>query len=275
MKPRRGFTVIELLVVISIIAMLIALLLPALKQARAAAKNATCVSNLRQMNIAMQSYAAEFNGWYPYAWKGGPAPEYGEPQGHAEWFMRLGAMPNPKNYLQGYGQIPLTMEDQGTVWHCPFAKEEVPEPHSTHPKNWATNYAPTYFLRGTRNGPGHGTEPYTFGKNNPPHNKRETYPDTVVIGDGSVRSSGWAGGWQWIYPASIQSRTHNAAAPWPVEALFRWQGMANPAESVDGQHAIVAHFGVANVASVDGRVEGIHYWDAEQMRDRFNPTLRQ
>ncbi|MFW6038960.1 MAG: type II secretion system protein [bacterium] len=53
---RRGFTLIELLVVISIIALLIAILLPALKAAREAARSMQCLSNQRQIGIAMAVY---------------------------------------------------------------------------------------------------------------------------------------------------------------------------------------------------------------------------
>jgi len=63
---RRGFTLIELLVVISIIATLAALILPAVQNARATARRAECLNNMRNCGIAAQSYASSRNGNLPY-----------------------------------------------------------------------------------------------------------------------------------------------------------------------------------------------------------------
>ncbi len=62
---KKSFTLIELLVVVAIIAVLVALLLPALAQVRNQAKNTLCMSNLRQVGLGMLNYAQNNNGETP------------------------------------------------------------------------------------------------------------------------------------------------------------------------------------------------------------------
>jgi prepilin-type N-terminal cleavage/methylation domain-containing protein len=140
-----GFTLIELLVTISIIAMLIAILLPALRSAREAARTIQCLSNERQLMIGIGMYVGDYRGYYPAAVLEGTTPlsEYpGAPHNVSinagyVWteavLTYVHAMPPPSTN----GEI-IEATQRATIYRCP---SDPNPPHSDGlvPKSYAMN----------------------------------------------------------------------------------------------------------------------------------------
>ncbi len=82
----RGFTLVELLVVIGIIALLMSMLLPSLAKARQSAQKAACASNMRQIGIAMNMFANEHDGRLPDI---GTDSSAGDPENSPSWIYTL------------------------------------------------------------------------------------------------------------------------------------------------------------------------------------------
>ena len=90
-----GFTLIELLVVIAIIAILAAILFPVFAQARERARQTACLSNCRQMGLALDLYKQDYDGTWPIWWNG-PPNKAGDYRFGRYWSGAI--LPYTKNY---------------------------------------------------------------------------------------------------------------------------------------------------------------------------------
>ncbi len=236
-RHHRAFTLIEMLVVISIIALLISLLLPALSAARATARSVVCQSQLRQLGLWGMTYTAENQGYLPH--NGLDTDQYGENDRYyyqlsaTPWYQKVdyyidrdaaGATPRPVH------RSAFTVGQQ-TPLMCPVAYAAFPD------RQWdlgsiVRDYAINNELGGRRS------------NGSPTWNALRAdllRSETFWFGEGTVNWRAFAEGW-WFMDRLDADAAGPDLPPWP------WLGTASPDDITHPGHNANFTFGDGHVA---------------------------
>jgi len=224
-RNQKCFTLIELLVVVAIIAVLVALLLPAISQARELAKETACGSNLRQLSLAFE--------FYNHDWSGFLVPFCGE-NGRFDFYTNVlvyGKYVSPPAYWSNeeWGNIACG------VWRCPMVAD--------YQVQWGGGYGTNGGYTGTLSDGTH-VGGHVIGSNWTSQVSRLSRPSEVCL---MVDADG-------NWPA-YSYRTTKPYVECPSCGVD-WDNVV-----VDWKFASYRHRGASNVIFVDGHVSRVLYKD--------------
>jgi prepilin-type N-terminal cleavage/methylation domain-containing protein/prepilin-type processing-associated H-X9-DG protein len=134
-RSAGGFTLIELLVVIAIIAILAALLLPALSNAKRKSLGTACINNLKQMTLAAHVYSSDFVDAIPP--NSGPTLDAWVPGGNATYDVT--GLPGAINEANIIGAVLYPYNKSTRIYRCPGDKDNVEGANQPRVRNYSLN----------------------------------------------------------------------------------------------------------------------------------------
>lgn len=226
-----AFTLVELLVVVAIIAILVAMLLPSLQNAKVKANQAACMNNLRQIHVAFANYATDWDDFIPAI---STLAVVGQPGG--TWCQRLGRagyLGSAEIHASSFGPSPA---DRYRVFRCPAETRptqslvtmpywDYPYTRTSYVLNWSVSgYAWGTPRKGFFAGPRFASCSPSYTDANTPHAPKPE--DAPFVTDTQDQGDGWAMSYfhdamdvepHWMYSASYTGFYH----------AFRHGGRAN------------------------------------------------